>query len=43
MRRDDLMEPDLLSEVLLLGSGIAIMVVFVMIAVEALTRAAVLR
>jgi hypothetical protein len=43
MRRDDLMKSDLLSEALLLGSGIAIMMVFVMIVVAAFARAAALR
>ncbi len=44
MRRDDLMKPDLLSEVLLLSSGIAIVVFLVVIAVvAAFTRATALR
>lgn len=43
MRRDDLMKPDLLSEVLLLGTGMAIVVALVMVAVTALTHAAALQ
>jgi hypothetical protein len=40
MRRDDLMKPDLLSDVLLLASGIAIVMTFVLVAVAAFTHAA---
>jgi hypothetical protein len=36
MRLDDLMKPDLLSEVLLLGGGIAIAVSFLMVIVATL-------
>jgi hypothetical protein len=42
MRRDDLMKPDLLSEVVLLGSGIVMVVALVKIVVAAFTRAAAL-
>jgi len=37
MRRDDLMRPDLLSEIVLVGSGIAIVLGMVMIALSAFT------
>jgi len=40
MRRDDLMKADLFSEILLLGSGVAIAVALVMVVVAALTSAA---
>ncbi len=38
MRRGDLMKPDLLSEILLLGSGVLIFVTLILIAVAALLR-----
>jgi hypothetical protein len=38
MRRDDLMKPDLFSEILLLGTGMAILVAFVMVVIAAFTR-----
>lgn len=40
MHRDDLMKPDLLSEILLLGSGVLIFGPLILILVVALTRAA---
>jgi hypothetical protein len=40
MRKDDLMKSDLVSEILLLGSGVAIAVTLVMVVVAALTSAA---
>jgi hypothetical protein len=42
MRRDDLMKPDLLSEVLLLCGGIALVGILLMIVIAAFTRAAAL-
>jgi hypothetical protein len=36
MHRDDLMKPDLLSEILLLGSGVLIFVVLIVIVVAVL-------
>ena len=36
MQRDDLMKPDLLSEILLLGSGVLIFVVLIVIVVAVL-------
>jgi hypothetical protein len=38
MRREDLMKPDLLSEILLLGSSVLIFVTLILIAVAALLR-----
>jgi hypothetical protein len=40
MKRDDLMKADVLSEIVLLGSGVAILVALVMVLVAALTSAA---
>ena len=42
MRKDDLMNADLFSEILLLGSGVAIAVALVMVVVAAVTSAAAL-
>ena len=42
MRRDDLMKPDLVSEVVLLGSGILIIITLILTVVAALTRLALL-
>jgi hypothetical protein len=39
MLREDLLKPDLLSEMVLLGSGVLIFVSLVLILVTALTRA----
>ena len=39
--REQLMRPDLLSEVVLLGSGVSILVAFVMVFVAACTSAAI--
>jgi hypothetical protein len=43
MRRNDLMKPDLLSEILLLGSGVILVATLVMIVLAALARTAALR
>jgi hypothetical protein len=43
MSRDDLMKADLLSEIVLLASGAAILMTFVMVVGLALTRAAALQ
>jgi hypothetical protein len=43
MRKDDLMKADLFSEILLLGSGVAIVVTLVMVVLAALTSAAALQ
>jgi hypothetical protein len=40
MRRDDLMKPDLVSEVVLLTSGILIVLTLILTVVAALTRIA---
>jgi len=40
MRRDELLKADLLSEILLLGSGVAILLTFVMVVVASLASAA---
>ncbi len=40
MRKDELLKADLLSEILLLGSGVAILMTFVMIVVASLASAA---
>lgn len=40
MSREELMRPDLLSEIVLLGSGIAIVVAFIMVVVAACASAA---
>jgi hypothetical protein len=40
MRRDELLKADLLSEILLLGSGVAMLVTFVMVVVASLASAA---
>jgi hypothetical protein len=39
MRRDDLMKPDLLGEIILLGSGIVLFVPVLLVLAMALTRA----
>ena len=39
MRKDELMRADLLSEIILLGSGVAILIAFVMAVAAALTSA----
>ena len=43
MRRDELMKADLLSEIVLLGSGVAILVALVMVVVAAVASAATLQ
>ena len=43
MRRDDLMKPDLLSEVLLVSGGIALALALVMVVVTAFERTGMLR
>jgi hypothetical protein len=43
MRRDELMRADLLREIIVLGSGVAILVAFVIVVVAALTSAATLQ
>jgi hypothetical protein len=40
MRRDELLKPDLLSELLLLGSGVAIFVALVIVLVAGVASAA---
>jgi hypothetical protein len=40
MKRDDLMKADLPSEIVLLGSGVAILVTLAMVVLAALTSAA---
>ncbi len=40
MHRDDLMKPDLLSEILLLGSGVLVFGTLILILVVALTQTA---
>jgi hypothetical protein len=40
MRRDDLMKPDMVSEVVLLSSGILIVLTLILTVVAALTRIA---
>jgi hypothetical protein len=40
MHRDDLMKPDLLSEILLLGAGVLIFVTLIVILAVALTQTA---
>ncbi len=40
MRRDELMKADLLSEIVLLGSGVAVVVAFLIVVVAALTSSA---
>jgi hypothetical protein len=40
MRRDEIFKADLLSEILLIGSGVAILVALVMVALAAFTSAA---
>ena len=42
MRRDDLMKPDLVSEVVLMSSGMLIVVIFILTVVAAVTRIALL-
>jgi hypothetical protein len=42
MSRDDLMKSDLLSEIVLLSSGVAIVVAFVIVVALAFTRSAAL-
>jgi hypothetical protein len=39
MTKDDLMKPDLLSEIVLIASGVAVLIAFVMVVALALTRA----
>ena len=39
MRRDELLKADLLSEILLLGSGVAILVTFVIVVLASLASA----
>jgi hypothetical protein len=39
MRRDELMKADLLSEIVLLGSGVAVVVSFLIVVVAAFTSA----
>jgi hypothetical protein len=43
MRKDELMRADLLSEIILLGSGVAILIAFVMAVAAALTSAAMMQ
>jgi hypothetical protein len=43
MTKDDLMKPDLLSEIVLIASGVAVLIAFVMVVALALTRAAALQ
>ncbi len=43
MRKDELMKADLLSEIILLGSGVAILVAFVMVVVAAVGSAVTLQ
>jgi hypothetical protein len=40
MRRDELMKADLLSEIVLLGSGVAVVIALLIVVVAALTSAA---
>jgi hypothetical protein len=40
LKRDEVMKSDLLSEIILLGSGVAIMVAFLIVALAAATSAA---
>jgi len=40
MRKDELMKSDVLSEIILLGSGVAIVVAFLIVLMAALTSAA---
>jgi hypothetical protein len=40
MRREELMKADLLSEIVLLGSGVAIVIAFLIVVAAALTSAA---
>ena len=42
MRRDDLMKPDLVSEVILLGSGMLMVITLILTVLAALTRLALL-
>jgi hypothetical protein len=42
MRRDDLMKPDLVSEVVLLGSGMLMVITLIVTVLAALTRLALL-
>ena len=42
MRREELMKADLLSEILVLGSGVAILVALVIVVAAAITSAATL-
>jgi hypothetical protein len=39
VRREDLLKPDLMSEILLLGAGILVFVILILILVLVLTRA----
>jgi hypothetical protein len=43
MRKDELMKADVFSEILLLGSGVAIVVALAMVVVAAITSAAALQ
>jgi hypothetical protein len=43
MRKDELMKGDVFSEILLLGSGVAIVVALAMVVVAAITSAAALQ
>jgi hypothetical protein len=40
MRRDELMKADLLSEIVLLGSGVAVVIALLIVVVASLTSAA---
>jgi len=42
MRRDDLMKPDMVSEVVLLGSGMLMVITLILTVLAALTRLALL-
>jgi DMSO/TMAO reductase YedYZ heme-binding membrane subunit len=43
LKRDELMKADLFSEIVLLGSGVAIMVAFLIVVLAAVTSAAAMR
>ena len=43
MRRDDLMKPDLLSEIVLVSSGMLVVVIFILTVFAALTRISLLQ
>ena len=40
MRKDELMKPDVLSEIILLGSGVAVLVAFFLVVIAAVGSAA---